>query len=234
MKTIAIYAGRFHPPHKGHKATYDFLVRRYGNKNVFVASTNTQAPLTSPFSFEEKKFLMTALGIPAANIVQVKNPYKADEITSKFDSKDTAVVFAVSEKDAGRFSFSKKDGTAAYLQPMSDKIELQPYSAHAYVELAPTIQFNVAGVEVKSASAIRSLYINSNSEQRDKIIVDLYGSFMPKVKQLLDRKLGLSEAAATLIAAYSGILTESVSSSTYAQLSKIFAAEEAVHKEFFI
>lgn len=231
MKTIAIYPGRFHPFHRGHKATYDYLVRSYGAENVFVASTNTQAPLTSPFSFEEKKQMMVALGIPANKIVQVKNPYKADEITQQFDKNDTAVVFALSEKDTARFSYTKKDGSPSYMQPFSDKIQLQPFSHHAYVEIAPTVSFAVAGQSVMSASSIRSLYIGANDDLREKIIADLYGSYIPKIKQLFDRKLALTEAVSTLMLAYKQRLFES-SSQSGSRLAGILRLERQAAAEF--
>ena len=237
MRAIAVFSGRFHPFHRGHKASYDYLVRRYGAENVFVASTNTQAPLTSPFAFEEKKQMMIALGIPANKIVQVKNPYKADEITSQFDPNKTALVFAVSEKDAERFSYTKKDGSPSYMQPLSDKIELQPLSKHAYVELAPTVKFTVAGQEIMSATAIRQLYINGDDNTRVKIIADLYGTFIPAMKKLFDRKLGLSEAAHVVLAGWSQQLFESATAS-YRNLSKQVAVirekEAAAHNEFNI
>jgi len=231
MKTIAIYPGRFHPFHRGHYATYEYLVRSYGKENVFVASTNTQAPLTSPFSFEEKKQMMVALGIPANRIVQVKNPYKADEITQQFDKNDTAVVFALSEKDTARFSYTKKDGSPSYMQPFSDKIQLQPYSQHAYVEIAPTVNFSVGGQSVMSASAIRSLYIGATDELREKIIADLYGAYLPKIKQLFDRKLALVEAANTLLLAYKQQLFES-KSAPITRLVGILDAEKRATAEF--
>lgn len=231
MKTIAIYPGRFHPFHRGHYATYEYLVRSYGKENVFVASTNTQAPLTSPFSFEEKKQMMVALGIPANRIVQVKNPYKADEITQQFDKNDTAVVFALSEKDTARFSYTKKDGSLSYMQPFSDKIQLQPYSQHAYVEIAPTVNFSVGGQSVMSASAIRSLYIGATDELREKIIADLYGTYLPKIKQLFDRKLALVEAATTLILAHKQQLFES-KSAPMTRLVGILDAEKRATAEF--
>ena len=231
MKTIAIYPGRFHPFHRGHYATYEYLVRSYGKENVFVASTNTQAPLTSPFSFDEKKQMMIALGIPANRIVQVKNPYKADEITQQFDKNDTAVVFALSEKDTARFSYTKKDGSLSYMQPFSNKIQLQPYSQHAYVEVAPTVNFSVGDQSVMSASAIRSLYIGANDALREKIITDLYGVYIPKIKQLFDRKLALTEAVSTLLLAYKQRLFES-KSGTMSRLYKILSLEKQAAAEF--
>lgn len=234
MNIIAIFSGRFHPFHIGHKATYDHLARRYGAGNVFVASTNTTAPLTSPFPFEEKRQMMIALGVPKNRIVQVKSPYKADEITSHLDSSKTALVFAVSEKDATRFSFHKKDGSPAYMQPMSDKIELQPLANHAYVEIAPTVPFKVQGQEVISASAIRQLYISSDQVGREQIITDLYGSYLPKIKQIFDRRLALTEAAHVIMDAHRYSLSESARPKVGKWAKIILESEKAIEAEYRI
>lgn len=234
MNIIAIYPGRFHPFHIGHKATYDHLVRRYGSGNVYVASSNTTAPLTSPFPFEEKRQMMIALGVPKNRIVQVKNPYKAEEITSHLDSSKTVLVFAVSDKDAARFSYHKKDGSPAYMQPMSDKVELQPFANHAYVEIAPTVPFKVQGQEVISASTIRQLYIAADQVGREGIITDLYGTFLPKIKQIFDRRLALTEAAMTILNAHRYTLFESVDPQVTKWAKIIVDEENAVAKEYRI
>lgn len=194
MKTIAIYSGRFHPFHKGHKASYDFLTKQFGADNVYVATSNAQAPLTSPFSFEEKKQMAVALGIPADKIVMVKNPYQAREITSKLDPEDTTLVFALSEKDIDRFTFTKKDGTPGYIQPYpKNDAHLAPMNKHAYAFLTPTVKFKVAGKDADSASAIRKAYIDADKQGRKKIITDLYGTVNKDIANIFDRKLSVTE-----------------------------------------
>jgi nicotinic acid mononucleotide adenylyltransferase len=55
MNKVIIYAGRFHPFHKGHLASYNYLTKHFGEDSVYIATSNTQSPSTSPFSFEETK-----------------------------------------------------------------------------------------------------------------------------------------------------------------------------------
>ena len=55
-KTVAIYPGRFHPFHKGHKFVYDYLSKKYGT--VYIATSDKQEE-GSPFSFEEKNLIPT-------------------------------------------------------------------------------------------------------------------------------------------------------------------------------
>jgi hypothetical protein len=195
MRTVVIYPGRFHPFHRGHKASYDYLVKRYGADNVFVVSSNKQDTDKSPFSFADKMAMMTKLGIPAGRIAQVANPYQAREITKEIDNKDnTVLIFAVSEKDMSgpeaRFDFKPKaDGSAGYIQPIPDSGRLQPMTKHAYVAVTPTVNFQVRGADANSASEIRKEYIKGNDADRDQIIADLYGDVDAGLRDIFDRRL---------------------------------------------
>jgi nicotinamide mononucleotide adenylyltransferase len=77
---VAIYAGRFHPFHKGHKAVYDSLVGKFGADNVFIATSGKQNDTDSPFSFKEKAAMMMLTGIPGKSISQEVSPYKPENI----------------------------------------------------------------------------------------------------------------------------------------------------------
>jgi hypothetical protein len=197
MRTVVIYPGRFHPFHRGHKASYDYLTKRYGDRNVFVVSSDKQELETSPFSFADKMSMMTKLGISPGQIAQVVNPYQAKEIRDEIDDpENTILIFAVSEKDmAGddaRFNFRpKKDGNPSYMQPLpADGKDMQNMTQHAYVAVTPTVNFQVRGADANSASEIRKQYIKGNDADRDQIIADLYGDVDPGIRDIFDRKLG--------------------------------------------
>lgn len=195
MNKIVIYSGRFHPFHKGHKASYDYLTKQFGKDNVYVAASGAMAPLTSPFSFEEKKAMAEKLGVPADRFIMVKNPYQAKEITNQIGNpENTALVYALSEKDIDRFQFTKKDGTPGYIQPYpKDEAHLKDMTQHSYAFLTPTVKFKIAGKDLDSASAIRKLYIDSDDAGKNKILRDLYGVADKDLKALFDRKLGVTE-----------------------------------------
>jgi hypothetical protein len=201
MRTVVIYPGRFHPFHRGHKASYDYLVRRYGDRNVFVVSSDKQDPETSPFSFADKMDMMTKLGISPGQIAQVVNPYQSKEIKDEIDDpENTILIFAVSEKDmagdSARFSFKpKKDGTAGYMQPLpADGKDMQNMTKHAYVAVTPTVNFKVRGADANSASQIRKKYIDGNEADRNQIIADLYGDVDAGIRDIFDRKLGVKKS----------------------------------------
>lgn len=194
MRTIVVYPGRFEPFHRGHKASYDHLVKQFGDNNVFIATSGVQAPITHPFAYSDKVDMIAKLGISPSHVVKVKNPYQAQELTQQFDADDTALVFAVSEKDMGenpRFKFGRKlDGSPSYMQPYpKDGKKLKPLSQHAYVLVTPTVDFKVRGQSVRSASEIRKMYADDNDQGREQIIHDLYGSADAHLKDIFDQRL---------------------------------------------
>jgi hypothetical protein len=208
MNYLVIYPGRFHPFHRGHKASYDYLTKKYGENSVYIATSAVQDPLTSPFSYSDKVKMMTKLGVPASHIVQVRNPYQAKEITdtlSDEEKSNTALIFAVSEKDmlegSSRFRFDpKKNGDPSYLQPMPENAKkLQPMTKHGYVAVTPTVNFKVSGQDADSASAIRKLYREGNDADRQQIIADLYGVSDPELKDIFDERLGVTEPKEAVI-----------------------------------
>jgi hypothetical protein len=181
------------------------LVKRYGDRNVFVVSSDKQDPETSPFSFADKLDMMTKLGINSGQVAQVINPYQAKEIKDEIDDpENTILIFAVSEKDmAGedaRFNFRpKKDGNPSYMQPLpSDSKGMKNMTQHAYVAVTPTVNFRVRGADANSASQIRKEYIAGNDADRDQIIADLYGNVDPGIRDIFDRKLGTGRPVQTV------------------------------------
>ena len=104
-KVVVVYSGRFQPFHKGHYATYDNLVRKFGKDSVYIGTSNVTDSKKSPFNFKEKKAIMMKMfGIPSNKIVQIKNPYVPQEILKKYDSDTTGLIVVVGEKDQNRLS----------------------------------------------------------------------------------------------------------------------------------
>ena len=93
-RVIAIYPGRFQPMGRHHFQTFQALTSQFGLENTFIATSGKPGP-KSPLSFEEKKIIMMAHGIPESQIVETRSPYQATEITGQFDPAETSVVFAV-------------------------------------------------------------------------------------------------------------------------------------------
>jgi cytidyltransferase-like protein len=189
-QVIAIYGGRFQPFHKGHKQVYDWLTERF--ETVWVVSSNSVDLPKSPFSFEEKKKMMIAAGIPEDVIVEVKSPYKAREVTDRYNVKNTTAVYAISEKDMGedpRFKFEKKrDGSDPYFMPF-DLDNMEPIENHSYLLTVPTFEFDIMGQSIDSATEIRQMFINANNSEEVDIITELYGDYDPDIHDIFDSKL---------------------------------------------
>ena len=208
MNYLVIYPGRFHIFHLGHKAVYDYLVKKYGD-NVYIATSNVQAPVTSPFSYSDKVAMLTKMGVPSSRILQVANPYATAEYTqSSADPENTVLIFAVGAKDQKlvkdangkviqrpRFTFAtKQDGSPSAIQPLPDNLKkCQPMSTGvAYADVVDTQEFKVLGKSADSASAVRKLYIEGSDADRNQIITDLYGAPYPELKDIFDQKLGVN------------------------------------------
>ena len=191
MDTVVIYPGRFHPFHKGHKSVYDTLVKRFGRNRVYIATSNKVDPPKSPFTFVEKREMMALTGVDPSRVVQVKNPYQATEITDNFDPQNTIALFAVSDKDMAedpRFSFKpRKDGQPSYYQPASK--DMQGFDKHGYIVTVPTLQFNVLGKPMRSASEFRANFAQADSETQKAMITDLFGRYDPKTHSSMSQKI---------------------------------------------
>jgi cytidyltransferase-like protein len=211
MKTIAIYPGRFHPFHKGHADSFRQLADKFGTKNTYLAISAKQEQPKSPFSAADRAKMAMALGIPKENIISVNNPYAATEYIERFekagiDPENTVLVFGVSKKDMEgvpemnippdpRFSFKpKKDGSASYLQPYTDK-NLAPMTSHAYIVSTDVAEFPIAGEAMRDASAIRKAYMAGDDSMKIRILQDLYGEKAAKIlKPVFDANLQLNES----------------------------------------
>ena len=207
MSTVVIMPGGFHPFHAGHAALYQSAVKSFPGAEVFVAATNDTSNRPFPFAIKEK--LAKLAGVDAGHFVQVKSPFRAEEITSKFDPETDTLIFVRSEKDANKPPQAggiKKDGNPAYLQPLLGAKRLEPFSKHAYMAYLPTVEF---GPGMTSATEIRSAWPTLNDKRKTALVMSLYPKAQgnPKLAQtvvkLLDTAI-LSEAVNPMTANTSG------------------------------
>ena len=171
MKKLVIIPGGFHPFHAGHKALYDAAREAFPTAEIYIAATADTS--NRPFPFGVKQKLAHLAGVPLHRFIQVKSPFRAQEITQHFDPKDTALIFARSTKDQDQGPQAggiKKDGTPAYIQPYKRGATL-PMSQHAYMTYLPTVQF---GPGMTSATEIRAKWPDMTAEQKTKLVNQLY------------------------------------------------------------
>jgi len=207
-RIIAIYAGRFHPFHHGHAEVFHSLAKKFGINNTYITTGGTVEPIKSPFSFEEKRLMMQAAGIPSNHVVQETVPYAPVNLPGKLglDKNKDIMVFGVGQKDMSqdpRFAFTPlKNGTPSYFQRWTGK-DMQPFATgkapdsqrdgHGYIIPVPDVQFTIAGNTINSASQIRELYKDANESGRMQILNELYpagGVLISRIGKIFDAKLG--------------------------------------------
>lgn len=175
-KVVVVYSGRFQPFHKGHYATYEHLVKKFGKDSVYVATSNVTDSKKSPFKFNEKKVIMQKMfGIPSNRIVQIKNPYAPEEILNKFDSDTTAFISAVGEKDESRLS-------GKYFKPYKGKVDMG-YLDRGYTYIAPAQPNPISGTDVR-------YWLSAGSEaDRKKGFMKAYPKFDDQIFKMITLKL---------------------------------------------
>ena len=171
MRKLVIIPGGFHPFHAGHMALYTAAREAFPSAEIYVAATADTS--TRPFPFEIKKKLARLAGVPEHRFIQVKSPFRANEITEHFDPADTVLIFVRSEKDQAEQPQPggiKKDGTPSYLQPYK-RNRLEPMNRHAYMAYLPVVQF---GSGMTSATEIRSKWPAMTPESRAALVNSMY------------------------------------------------------------
>lgn len=196
-KVVAFFPGRFQPMHKGHKEVFNDLKSKYGD--AYILTSNDTSSYKSPFSFADKRLIMTRLcDIPGDKVVETKSPYSIP-VGLGLDEYNTVVLMAVSEKDMqedARFQFPadgspamKKDGTPKYIQKFPGSIEeCEPMATHAYIIEVDVNRFTVAGENVTSASEIRELLIG-DEETAKAAFQDLYDTFDQEMFDLMRERI---------------------------------------------
>jgi hypothetical protein len=194
--------GGFHPWHAGHTALYKSAETVFPSADVVVAATADTS--TRPFPFKLKKTLAQAAGVPANKFIQVKSPFRAEEITQLYDPNETQLIFVRSAKDmdqAPRPGGVKKNGEPAYLQPYK-RNGLKPMSEHAYIAYLPVEQF---GPGMTSATEIRGKWPTMNDKQKIALIKTIYPmaganeAAAAKLAEILDSVLGGNDVAETVV-----------------------------------
>ena len=188
-KVIAIYPGRFQPMGKHHYDAFKWLQSKFGANNTFIATSDKVDPVKSPLNFKEKKLVASKYGV-GNKMVQVVNPYKAEEITKNYDPKTTSVVFMVGVKDMKedpRFSMKpKKDGSPSYFQKYEPGTKMEPYDKRGYLIVAPHVSYDIKGVGEMSGTNIRKAL--SNPKITSQQFKDIFGWNDPQVESMLKKK----------------------------------------------
>lgn len=193
-KPVALYPGRFQPYHAGHHETYQQLVDKFGEDNVYIITSDKTDPIKSPFDFNEKKDIIHSMfGVPQDRIVQIKNPYSPREVLDKLP-EGTPVVFALGEKDAGRVPYA----------PYEDGEDLAGHEEKAYLYVAPPPSLKVNGREI-SGTEVRHILGSDKYTDRAKqeIFTKIYGTFDQRLFDKITKKTAEAEKSKEMTDKYS-------------------------------
>ena len=178
-RPLAILPGKFQPFESSHYVSYLQLVKEFGKDRTYIVTSNKQdAAGKSPFTFDQKKKIMTKMfGMPEENIIETKNPYKPIELVQEFP-ENTPVVFAVSEQDSSRLGVS-------YFKPYVREEYKSGYRKNGYVWAKPTIE----NKKLLSGGQIRHIFGNPKFSDRVKqeIFSKLYGSFDSEIYEMIQK-----------------------------------------------
>jgi hypothetical protein len=198
MKKLVIIPGGFHPFHAGHMALYNAAREAFPSAEIYAAATKDISNRPFPFAIKEK--LAQLSGIPPHRFIQVKSPFRVEEITQHFDPNDTQLIFVRSEKDLGtqpQPGGTKKDGSPSYLQPYK-RNGLQPMSQHGYMAYLPVVQF---GPGMTSATEIRAKWPDMDADAKANLVNQLYPTTVGNdpltnvTIKLLDQGMGIKDVA---------------------------------------
>ena len=172
MNEVAIFPGRFSPFHPGHYSVYESLVGRFGQDNVYIATSGVTNESSSPFNFDQKKIIMTeGFGIEPSKIVQVRSPYNPVEILERFDRSKTVYVAALCEKDAGRLA------TKPYYRFFDGQALHESADTRGYYTIIPEHRMNILGSNV-SGTAIRKMVSDASipDQTKRRILGEMYNN----------------------------------------------------------
>ena len=192
---IAIYPGRFQPMGRHHKAAYDWLVKQFGEKNTFIATSDKVEPQKSPLNFAEKKKIMLKHGVPSSQIIKIMNPYSPLQFIEAvgLDPKDTTVVYMIGEKDKGRLRGFKRlmvFNKTTYI-PAKDLDD--PYTYYVY---APHVSYNIPSFGEMSGTNIRKA-LGDNDAKLAELKVrfkDIMGWFDAGIFNMLIKKMNTNRS----------------------------------------
>jgi len=189
-KVVAIYPGRFQPFHRGHENTFNLLQDRFGKNHTHLATSDKTEPERSPFSFSEKKRIITSLyNIPNRFVVEVTSPYNPKEITEKYNSDKDKLVVAVGAKDDEKIKrLTKKDD--GYYEIYDPEKNLESFEDTGYIfPIKKEEEIQLSGNPI-SGKKVRALFRSPmQEEKRKKLFEHVFGTFDGEIYELINQKL---------------------------------------------
>ena len=185
---VVFYGGRFQPMHQGHRDVYKHLVEKFGADNVYIATTFSQKAAkahaagdysSDPFTFEEKRDIMSRMfGIPADKIVN-SNPYRSEPSVVGRNNDTDATILVYGAKDPMRLSGDK-------VKPVPDNMEgMTPHSEGiVFAYEAPLMQGGMSASDFRATMAG-----GADEEQQKQAFQKFFGKFDQSVFDFIKGRL---------------------------------------------
>ena len=193
-RIIAIYPGRFQPMGRHHAEVFKQISANPDYDEAYIATTDKVDPPRSPFNFEEKSRIAGAHGIDPTNVVQVKNPYYAKEITNNYDPETTSVVYLVGAKDmAENPRFAKTEGTT------KERLDWK-------IEVAPHVEIDIPGFGEMCGTTCRKALKDATEEEFE----DIMGFDSPEIYDMVKDRLSvpIQEGTRHFLGIFRGLVEE--------------------------
>ena len=148
------YIGRFCPPHEGHLNVFRKLQSKFGDKNVYIITSDKSK--TSQLSFAQKIELFKMYGINTGFVRKMEaSGYNAPAIMQATGEPETkSLIVAMGAKDAERLVIDKpkKSGEPSYFTMYKGEVS-EPSTKRGYVYIIPN---ETSNDKVISATQIRN------------------------------------------------------------------------------
>lgn len=192
-KLVVVYGGRFQPFHKGHYQCYQWLCKKFGKANVWIATSDktnfdSKKGQVSPFTYKEKKHIITTLyDIEPRRIIKCQNPaFKPVEIFDQYKSYRPIYIAAVGRKDQERYVGNFFHPLPTDLDLPDQTAELLALDEHAgyYIEV-PMRAEGISGTLVREDL----LATADDDKQRKKLFEQYFGKYDSSIDSLIIARL---------------------------------------------
>jgi len=184
MNIIGIYPGVHQPPTLGDYKSYEYL-KKFTEVNTFVTTSDVIDLPNSPLSFRDKQQIWTRHGVSIDKIILTKDPTKALEVTKKFGSDRTVVVFGMSSKDTA-IALQSKSGYFLQFKGVSQSTE--PLNKHVYILAIPDeilfINKSVNNTSIRQVFGSKKL----SEDQKKSFFKQIFGWYDISLFDLIKKK----------------------------------------------
>jgi hypothetical protein len=190
-RLVVVYGGRFEPFHRGHYESYKWLCKKFGDENVWIATSNKTnfnpgRGDVSPFTFKEKKEIIVAFyDINPRRVIQCKNPaFKPAEIFKLYNGFPIIYVTAVGKKDEERYR------TGTFFRPLPRPFVLKNAEMLATLEDGEGYYVDVPmQVNDLSGSKVREELKHARGDDREILFKKFFGKYDAVIDALIVAKL---------------------------------------------